>query len=297
MKAHYLPSFPPRMPHNKSHPMFRGVQTTNFDAHGKQWNGFLHGRKNANGTPNMTCEENFACVRLERSTDILAVVASLAEGFRANCFVHMKKLDGPINFYSRASDFGDGGDSGTDKVRTIWSMSSKCSIARAEPKPLFIFALDCVLFGSDMLRTKEPFRMGAMGLVEEIPNLSCIPHHTERRVFLAADDLPHFSGSKCKNNGMMYACFTGAVKDVIPQELALRKALRVEHSVSLNAGKNKKFIKQMIEGNLQTLKDERHVFRPMKFAWSNMHDLEVRSRSYAPRTFAKWHSNPRHQRS
>jgi hypothetical protein len=95
----------------------------------------------------------------------------------------------------------------------------------------------------------------------------------------------------------MYACFTGAVKDVIPQELALRRALRVERSVSLNAGKNNKFIKQMIEGNLQTLKDERHVFRPMKFAWSNMHDLEVRSRSYAPRTFAKWHSNPRHQRS
>jgi hypothetical protein len=288
MKAHYLPSFPPRMPHNKCHAMFRGVQVANFDAHGRRWNGFLHGRKNADGTPNMTCEENYGVVRLERTTDVSSVIASLAEGFRTNCFVHLKKLDGPINFYSRASDFGDGGDSDADPVKTIWSINSKCCIAKADPKPLFIFALDCVLFGNDMLRNKEPFRMGAMGLVEAIPesDLRYIPYATERRIFLSETDQPHISGVQTVNRrGALYASFKGAVKDVISKELELRKALRVQRDVSLSTGQNKKFVKQMIEGNLQTLKDERHVFRPMKFAWSNMHDLEVRA--FLPCAFAR----------
>ena len=76
------------------HPIFRKVAKTNFDDNGQSWNGFLHGRKFADGSPDMRCKENYEKARLETNADTSFVIKALAQGFKTNFFVHCQDLDG-----------------------------------------------------------------------------------------------------------------------------------------------------------------------------------------------------------
>jgi hypothetical protein len=82
-------------PHNQTHKVFARVAKINFDDHGQVWNGFRHGRKNPDGSPDMTCKENCDKRRLLKkcqSSDFHRVIQALANGFRKSYFVSCQVL-------------------------------------------------------------------------------------------------------------------------------------------------------------------------------------------------------------
>ena len=277
MKSYYQLT-PPTRPHNRSHKIFQNVQKPNFDDKGKEWNGFLFGRKNADGSPNMNCAENYErAKRLERCTNFTQVIQALSVGFQTNFFVHCQLLDGPINYYSRATDYGDGGDNSRDPIKTLSSMHSRSTLAKCKPEPpKIIFALDFMLFGAEMSQNETPFRLGVLGLIESVHSTGDIPASLNgfRKILLHRDDVVTFPKETIR--GRTYCVITGDLRKVIEEEIQLRKNLRSELKVSLLAKTDEPLVTAQIKANLEQLKDDRQVFNPLKFLWTNAHGVEVK---------------------
>eukprot|EP00047_Mylnosiga_fluctuans_P009655 m.12416 g.12416 ORF g.12416 m.12416 type:complete len:2363 (-) comp2729_c0_seq1:86-7174(-) len=288
MKEYYAPKVPPQ-PHNASHQIFAHVQKRSFDDLGKTWNGFVYGRKNPDGSPDMKCAENYETTRLQKggSFNPALVIQALAFGFKtiddragnvfrpSNIFVHLNKLDGPINNYSRMADMGDGGDSDTDPMRTMFSLHSKSVLAKAKPKPEVIVAIDTMLFGDEMPLQDQPFRLGVLSLVEAVdlakfdPSLPLLM--TKRRVALHSSDP---AANKTTFKGRSYAIIEGPVSEVVRKEIALRKDLRVEEQVKL-LGVCDPLLKDMVTANMETFREDKQVFQPMKYFWCNQYGVEL----------------------
>mmetsp|Transcript_34674 Transcript_34674/g.72727 ORF Transcript_34674/g.72727 Transcript_34674/m.72727 type:complete len:1069 (-) Transcript_34674:659-3865(-) len=278
MRAYYqLP--PVTRPHNKAHRMFSAVAKTDFDGHGREWNGFLFGRKNPDGSPDMSCAENYERPqRLERCSKFSQVIQALAAGFQNNYFMHCKNLDGPIGYYSRASDLGDGGDSAdaSDNIKTLSSMHTKSTLAKMKPEvPSIIFALDFMLFGAEMPENETPFRLGVLQLIEKVDSTEEIPSslHGKRRILVHKDDTVTYP--KESQGDKEFCIIEGSLKTVLDKELSLRKELRTELKVSLLAQTDDSLMAAQIKASLEQLKEDRQIFNPLKFLWKNAHGVKV----------------------
>ena len=283
MKSYYL-LIPPSKPHNQSHKMFHNVAKTDFDCKGREWNGFLFGRKNADGSPDMNCAENYEKPkRLERCTNFTQVIQALAAGFQANYFVHCPLLDGPINYYSRASDLGDGGDRRGDPIKTLSSMHTRSTLAKRKPDlPKIIFALDFMLFGAEMPRNEDPFRLGVLQMIETVQSTDEMPASLNgvRKILLHSDDVVPFPTET--DGAKRYCVIAGALGKVIEDEIKLRRQLRSELKVTLLAKTDEPLMTAQIKANLEQLRHDRQVFNPLKFLWGNAHGVQVELHMTSP---------------
>ena len=160
---YYVPKRPTSSTPHNAHPMFhRCPLKISFDEGGKKWNGFLHGRKNADGSPDMKMVENHEFRSLESGyLQPQNVIKALACGFKSNYFVHCHDLDGPIHHYARATELGDGGDANPPantpnldikayNVRTMSTFHNHSVLAKGKDKPVLVFSLDFILFGPQL---------------------------------------------------------------------------------------------------------------------------------------------------
>jgi len=290
MKTFYCPS-KPTLPHNQN-PHFAGVQRTNFDTSTHRWNGFLHGRKNDDGTPNMSCPENYERVRLERATtDFVPVLKALVCGFAApiagdalvsrSIYVHCAKLDGALGFYSRAADMGDLGDADGDTVRTLSSMHSKSIVGRMKPKPDLVFALEFMLFGESNVLLGEKVRLGVLQMCEVIRLEDLPADRIVRRIVLHADEIGKIQQPAeivRLPTGSTFLKLTGPMKEVVKREIELRASLRVVHHqymLTPDTTKVSQFIADGVVRNMKTFLKAHKIMNSCKFFWSNAFGLEV----------------------
>lgn len=319
MQLFYLPRRPPHgEDHSKSHPVFSRIHfqpaKRSFDAEGKHWNGFAFGRKNADGSPDMKCRENYEFRRLVRGSSIENVIQALSRGYPDNFYVHCAELDGPVNSYSRVVDCGDGGDeeksphpshslhllsqlcsSGSSRemeernMKTYYTLHTKSSLAKADKSKFSIlFAINSIMFGSQMLDVLEPFRLGALSIAEPC-NICVLPDDHRRlitrRIALHADDKVSASFSAdCReitHEGRKYLQLHGTVRSVISRELLIRKSpeLRVANQ-KIKLAESRTTDSWVLEQHreklmqLQGAKDN-GVFRPLVFMWKNLYNCEL----------------------
>jgi hypothetical protein len=213
---------------------------------------------------------------LERCISFSQVIQALAVGFKNNYFIHCKDLDGPLGYYSGASDLGDGGDSDNDKIKTLSSMHTKSTLAKLKPElPSIIFALEFMLFGAEMPENEVPFRLGVLQLIEKVDSIEEIPLFIlgKRRILVHREDIVPFpkeiQGSK------EFCIIEGSLKAVIDKELKLRKDLRTELKVSLLAQTDDALMIAQVQSNLDQLREDRQIFNPLKFLWKNAHGVIV----------------------
>jgi hypothetical protein len=282
MRNHYCPSRPPSgCDHRKLHPMFIRVKDKScFDitlSNGqvRRWNGFVFGRKNSDGSPNMYCKENYDITVLTRSSEDTQIIQALAYGFPNQFFIHCSALDGPVNSFSRVTDRGDGGDSASDPMKTFYTIHSKSALSKLKEKPVVVFALNSLMFGQEMRDVEVPFRLAVLNIVQccTINMLPCTGN-IERYVFLHPGDLLRDSLRGClvqKNrDDQSYAQITGNPQFAIKNELALRQSLRTEIEVTLTEGKCAAVLQKLFEEKSEQLKSSKSVFLPLVFLWKNV---------------------------
>ena len=223
-------------------------------------------------------------VRLGRvdEENVGQVLLHLIRHHPKNVFVSLSTFRGPGDYFSRAQDYGDGGDD--DKapfIRTVSSFHTQCSLHRKNrddtAAPPLVLSLDFMLFGAEMPTVENPYRLGVMQACEplEESQVRDLPI-TKRRVLLLPKETAPAGCKTESRDGKTFMVFSGSLKSVLDSIKAAMQSLDVDEAIPVALASADPTVQNQFNHNLATLKQHKfEIFRQLKLNWRNACALEI----------------------